>query len=93
LNSELSRLANYEKWVDSHIVLLKEALNGDGATGISTDSRRHSGPTQETRKVETMIKQYGNSLLGWNIDLLARIACQQKIVQGQTQTVRIESKF
>ncbi|KAF8856396.1 hypothetical protein BDZ45DRAFT_594255 [Acephala macrosclerotiorum] len=87
LNGELSRLANYEKWVNSHIVLLKEVLNGDGATGISTDSRWHSRSAQQTRKLEVMIKQYGNSLLGWNVDLLARIACQQKIVQGQIQTV------
>jgi hypothetical protein len=37
-----------------------------------------------------MLKEYGNSLLGWNIDLLARITCQQKIVQGQIQTVGLE---
>jgi hypothetical protein len=90
LNGELSRLANYEKWVTSHITLLREVLNGDGRTGISTNSQWHSGPTQYTRKIEIMLKEYGNSLLGWNIDLLARITCQQKIVQGQIQTVGLE---
>jgi len=90
LNGELSRLANYEKWVNSHITLLREVLTGDGATGISKCSQWHSRPTQYTKKIETMLKQYGNSLLAWNIDLLASVSCQQKIVQGQIQTVRPE---
>jgi hypothetical protein len=95
LNGELSRLANYEKWVTSHITLIKEVLDGDGRTGILTNSQWHSGPTPYTytRKIEAMLKQYGNSLLGWNIDLLARITCQQKIVQGQIQTVRSEREI
>ncbi len=83
LNGELSRLANYEKWVSSHILLIRGILQ-DPTLSLNI-AKEENDP--ETQMLRITVKEWGEHLLGWNTDLVARIACQQKIVQGQLQTV------
>lgn len=82
LNGELSRLANYEKWVKSIVSLLEGLLKGkDLAVG---EEIVDSDPS--SARLAVNIREYGEYLLGWNVDHLARTVCQQKIVNGQIQT-------
>ncbi|KAG4431984.1 hypothetical protein IFR05_012535 [Cadophora sp. M221] len=78
LNGELSRLANYEKFAKSQITLL-ETILADKV--LSLDQKDFSF------LIITQMREYGESLLGWNKELLARTECQQKIVDGQIQTL------
>jgi hypothetical protein len=83
LNGETSRLANYEKWISSHIELVKAISKYEGTLFVET------GETQRlANQLQVELREYGEYLLGWNVDLLARTVCQQKIVQAQIQTVR-----
>lgn len=79
LNGQLSRLANYEKWVTSHINLLKVVL------GYEEFSDTMLSANKLNRREEP--KEYATHLLHWNTDLLSQAACQIKIVQAQIQTV------
>ncbi|KAH7357139.1 hypothetical protein BKA65DRAFT_221606 [Rhexocercosporidium sp. MPI-PUGE-AT-0058] len=78
LNGELSRLANYEKFAKSQISLLVTIL---ADIVLSLDQDHFSF------LIITQMREYGEGLLGWNKELLARIECQQKIVDGQIQTL------
>lgn len=82
LNGETSRLANYEKWVIACTNLLKEILKGQ----YFKVSESKSAPKSVPERVMINLKEHGESILGRNIDLAARIQCQQKIAQGQIQT-------
>jgi hypothetical protein len=88
LNGEVSRLANYEKWVVSCVNLLRELL-GESHFIISNSAASKS-PFQ---RVEIALKERGEGILGRNIDLVARIHCQQKIAQGQIQTVSFRTSI
>lgn len=84
LNGELSRLATYEKSTISHVALLNTILTYDELS-LKSDKleKQHF-----TAQVIIQIREYVEYLHGWNVDLLARISCQQKIVDGGIQTVR-----
>jgi len=83
LSGEHSMLANYEKWVGSHVSLLKN---------IMEEIERYPGEPgrDQPRKSQHMIilRELAAFLSGWNVDLQSRITCQQKIVSGLIQTVR-----
>ncbi|CZR66397.1 uncharacterized protein PAC_16298 [Phialocephala subalpina] len=83
LNGEVSRLANYEKWVTSCANLIKEVLGGRHfqSTGDLIS------PKTAFERVMIALKEHGESILGRNVGLEARIQCQQKIAQVQIQTV------
>jgi hypothetical protein len=80
LTGELSRLANYEKWVNSHTVILDELL--------SCSQEGMSGYESLEPHVIIRVREMCGFLRGWNVDMAARIVCQQKIVSGLIQTVR-----
>jgi len=80
LNGELSRLANYEKWVNSHTVML------DSFFDSIQEEIRELKPLEN--QVLVRVRDMCAFLRGWNVDMAARIACQQKIVSGLIQTVR-----
>jgi hypothetical protein len=83
LNGEVSRLANYEKWVQSCANLIREILGGRHFEIVGDVTVPKSAP----ERVTIALKEHGESILGRNVDLVARIQCQQKIAQGQIQTV------
>lgn len=83
LNGEVSRLANYEKWVGSCSSLLKGILEGSHLRSIEDNRSPKSAP----ERVMIALREHDESILWRNIDLVARIQCQQKITQGQIQTV------
>ncbi len=87
LNGELSRLANYEKWVKSIIALLDTIVKGTDLDKIPWADEPATSPF--SRQLTTNMREYAEYLQGWNVDLLARTVCQQKIVNGQIQTVLV----
>lgn len=91
LHGELTRLANYEKWVKSHIVILENVLKGPEFTIREEEEEEceMDGDIRLAKDVEINTKEYGESILNWNIDLQSRIMAQQKIVDGQIQIVCI----
>ena len=50
-----------------------------------------SAPKSAAERVQISLKEHGEGILGRNVDLVARIQCQQKIAQGQIQTVKSQS--
>lgn len=83
LNGELSRLPNYESWASSHTILLQNILNSSSFQAVVVCEKRSA---IEDRSM-SILREKGECLHWWNIDLLARIQCQQKMIKGQIQTV------
>ncbi len=81
LNVELLRLANYEKWVKSIIALLDMTLKGTDVDKNPCAGEPITGPFSD--QLTTNMREYADYLQGWSVDLLTRIVCQQKIVNGQ----------
>jgi hypothetical protein len=79
LNGEVSRLANYEKWVLSCANLIKEILGGRHFE-ITGDI---SAPKSAAERVLIALKEHGEGILGRNVDLVARIQCQQKMPKAR----------
>jgi hypothetical protein len=84
LNGELSRLANYEKWVSSHVLILDQIFKWPEFQ----DWRIIGTNDEELKMARIRLEEQCVYLRGWNVDLVAHIQCQQKIVHGQIQTVR-----
>ena len=83
LNGELSRLANYGNWVSSNIILLKD-ISGEKSLQMSPSSNISDSMAE---KSSVALREQAEYVLGWNTNMLARILCQQKICQGQIQTI------
>jgi len=80
LHGELSRLANYEKWVKSHIVLLENVLKGPEFIIREEEECEMDSDILLAKDVEiNKYKKYGKSILNWNIDFQSRIMAQIKL--------------